>query len=142
MTMTETAYDLALDDAFEDQQRLVPLERGQATLATLRRVWVDVKGKAALPRWPANDLTGLAQQLLHFGCGARDDDGFVVYVVRAGRLHGHTWIDDRARFPEAARELARLGLRVGDSVIALHRHNCAADCFALADAFLHGARLT
>lgn len=132
-------YDEDLEATFEDRCRLDPLTRN-VSLPELRRVWLQVKGKEALPLVDAGDV---ARNVLRFGCSARDDDSFTVWVVRGDSITARVWLSDTTPLDEAQRTIAREagGLRSGDNVLALHFHICATDCFALAEHFLSGVRV-
>lgn len=141
MTLTHDGIELDLALAHETRRSLEPLSfRADVPLAALRRAWLEVHGREPLAQVDAAEV---ARAVLRLGCSARDDDHFVVWVVRAGQRIAEVTLLDSVTLSEGQRviEHAAGGLRRGDAVIALHQHLCAWECLALAEHLLHGARV-
>ena len=136
----EAAWMTLLNDCYDDQQRLNPLE-GQPDLATLRAVFLDVHGGAALPTL-AHDTPDLAWQVVRRGCAAPDDDNFTVFVIDGGALTATIRHHESEGTAPFERDLRALNLRPGQVLIVWHQHICATDCFALAADLLRGYKLT
>lgn len=136
----EAAWMTLLNSCYADQQRLSPLDDRQ-DLATLRAVFLDVHGGAALPTL-AHDTPDLIRQVVRLGCGAPDDDNLTVFVIDGGTLTATIRHHESEGSAPFERDLRALNLRPGLVLIVWHEHHCATDCFALARDLLRGYKLT